>query len=149
MARFRFSLFVAAPPHLVFGLWTDLDRWPEWIEGLKKVTDVTGPLDQAGTRYVTWFGGMSGRNEVLEAERPRRIRTRLGSRLLRGVTEATFEPEDGGTRISQTFETEGLLPAFAARIFSIGSYRGSFRGELNTFKRIAELEARAQEPRPG
>jgi len=145
MARFRFSLFVAAPPHLVFGLWTDLDRWPEWIEGLKKVTDVTGPLDQAGTRYVTWFGGMSGRNEVLEAARPRRIRTRLGSRLLRGVTEATFEPEDGGTRISQTFETEGLLPAIAARIFSIGSYRGSFRGELETFKRIAELEARAQE----
>jgi len=149
MARFRFSVFVAAPPHLVFGLWTDLDRWPEWIEGLKKVTDVTGPLDQAGTRYVTWFGGMSGRNEVLEVERPRRIRTRLGSRLLRGVTEATFEPEDGGTRISQTFETEGLLPAIAARIFSIGSYRGSFRGELETFKRIAELEARAQEPRPG
>ena len=149
MARFRFSLFVAAPSHLVFGLWTDLDRWPEWIEGLTKITDVSGPLDQAGTSYVTWFGGMSGRHEVLEAERPRRIRTRLGSRLLRGVTEATFEPEDGGTRISQTFETEGLLPAIAARIFSIGSYRGSFRGELDTFKRIAELEAPTQEPRPG
>ena len=146
MAHVRITTFVAASPELVFELWTDLERWPEWIEGLSRITDVTGPLDQAGTSYVTWFGGMIGRNEVLEVERPRRIRTHLSSRLLRGVTEAVFDPERGGTRITQSFETEGLLPAIAARIFAMGSYRGSFRGELTTFARLAEREARARRP---
>jgi hypothetical protein len=114
---------------------------PEWIVGLSKITDRTGPLDRAGTTYVSWFGRMSGRNEILVADPPRRIRTLLGSRLLRGETEATFASERGGTLVTQTFATEGFLPGIVARIWGMGSYKGSFQGELNTFARIAEEEA--------
>ena len=147
MARFGFRISIAAPPELVFELWTDLDRMAEWIGGLSRITDVTGPVDQAGTRYVAWFGGMASPTEVLEVERPHRIRTRFGNRFLRGVTEATFEPEDGGTRLTQRFETEGLIPALVARIFATGSYRGSFRGDLATFARLAERAARERAAR--
>jgi uncharacterized protein YndB with AHSA1/START domain len=28
----------------VFRLWTDLDRMKEWVGGVTKVTDVTGPI---------------------------------------------------------------------------------------------------------
>ncbi len=38
--------------------WTDLDRAHEWIEGLTRITDVTGPVATAGTRYTAWFGRM-------------------------------------------------------------------------------------------
>ena len=146
MARFAFTVSIAAPPEVVFDLWTDLDRTPEWIEGLTRITDVSGPADQAGTRYVAWFGRMASPTEVLEVERPRRIRTRFGNSFLRGVTEAVFESEDGGTRLTQRFETEGLIPALTARIFAIGSYRGSFRGELATFARLAERETLERHP---
>jgi len=54
-----------------------------------------------------------------------------------------FEPHDGGTRLTQRLDTEGLVADLAARIFAIGSYEGSFRGELATFARLAEAEARS------
>jgi uncharacterized protein YndB with AHSA1/START domain len=144
MPHYRFTVHVDAPPERVFDLWVNLDRSHEWVEGLTRITDVTGPADQVGTRYTAWFGRMRSPSEVVEAERPRHVKTRFGSSLLRGTTRATFEPEGNGTRLTQEFWTEGVVPAIAARIFSIGSYKGSFRGELNSFVRIAEREARFQ-----
>jgi uncharacterized protein YndB with AHSA1/START domain len=141
MSVHRFSVNVTARPERAFDLWTDLDRLPEWVEGVTRVTDVTGPSDRAGTRYTVWFGSMRSPTEVLEAVRPQMLRTRFGNWLLRGETVVTFEPDGSDTRVTQEFRTEGLIPAVAARVFAIGSYRGSFRGELNTFARLAEREA--------
>jgi uncharacterized protein YndB with AHSA1/START domain len=139
MPTYRLTTLVKAPRERVFDLWIDADRWPEWIGGLTKVTERTGPLDQKGTRYISWFGSsMKSPSEVLDVERPRFIRTRFGSAVLRGETEATFEPEGGGTRIVQTFRTKGIIPAIAAWIFSKGSWKGSFKGELEHFREIAE-----------
>ena len=142
MAHYQFTVDIAAPVEQVFDLWTNLERVHEWIEGISKVTDVTGPSDQGGTRYTLWFGRMRSPSEILEAERPRRLRTRFGNRMLRGETRVTFEATATGTRLTQEFRTEGLLPAISARIFALGSYKGSFRGELQAFARIAEREAR-------
>ena len=144
MARYEFALDIAAPVERVFDLWTNPDRWHEWIDGVSRVTDVTGPPGRAGTRYTVWFGGMRSPSEILEAERPHRLRTRFGNRLLRGESRVTFEPTATGTRLTQEFKTEGLIPAIAARVFALGAYRGSFRGELETFGRIAELEAKLE-----
>ena len=146
MGRHRFTVDIAAPLEAVFDLWTDLDRAHEWIGGLSRVTDLTGPSDQAGTRYTTWFGSMRSETEILEAERPRHLRTRFGSWLLRGETRVTFARAStaGGTRLTQEFVTEGVIPAISARIFATGSWNGSFRGELATFARIAEREASAE-----
>lgn len=146
MGEHRFRIHIDAPPEHVFALWTDLDRAPEWIGGLIGYTDVTGPVDQAGTRYTALFGPMRSPTEVLEVERPRFIRTRFGTWLLRGETTATFEPEGGGTRLTQMFRTQGIIPAIAARIFAIGSYKGSFRGELAEFARIAERDRASSGP---
>jgi uncharacterized protein YndB with AHSA1/START domain len=146
MRRYRFTVHVRAPREPVFDLWLDLDRASEWIEGLTRITDITGPPDQAGTRYVAWFGRMRSPSEVLEVTRPSMVRTKFGSAILRGETRVTFESENGGTRLTQEFVTQGFIPAIAARIFSIGSYKGSFRGELNSFARIAEQGARSNPP---
>jgi len=142
MATYRFTVDIAAPTDGVFDLWTDHERWKDWIRGVSRVTDVSGPTGRTGTRYTVWFGSMRSPSEILEAERPRRIRTRFGNRMLRGETVVTFEPTATGTRLTQEFRTEGLIPAITARIFALGSYTGSFRGELNEFVRIAEREAR-------
>ena len=142
MAHYRFTVDIAAPVEQVFDLWTNLERVHGWIGGISKVTDVTGPPDQAGTRYTIWFGSMRSPSEILEVERPRRLRTRFGNRMLRGETRVTFEPTETDTRLTQEFRTEGLIPAISARIFATGSYKGSFRGELAEFVRIAEREAR-------
>ena len=142
MAEYRFTILIDAPPAHVFDLWTDLDRIPDWIEGVTRVSDTTGPADRSGTRYTVWFGRMASRTEVLEADPPHRIRTRFGNALLKGETTATFEPDGDRTRLVQVFRTHGLISGAMARIFATGSYRGSFRGELETFRRIAEQEGR-------
>lgn len=141
MGTYRFSVDIAASPDQVFDLWTDLDRMKEWVGGVTKVTDVSGPLDRAGTTYTVWFGGMTSPTTVLEVERPRRIRSRFGNRVLRGETTVSFEPTSAGTRLTQEFRTEGLIPALMARIFATGSYRGSFRGELEVFAKLVERDA--------
>jgi uncharacterized protein YndB with AHSA1/START domain len=141
MGRYRFTQEIAALPEVVYDLWTDVDRLHEWTGGVTRVTDVTGPLDRAGASYTVWFGRMASPTIVLEAERPRTFATRFGNRLLRGESRATFEPTSTGTRLRQEFVTEGLVPAVMARLFSLGSWNGSFRGELAAFARIAEREA--------
>ena len=140
MARYRMSVEIDAPKERVFDLWTDLDRMSEWVGGVTGVTDVSGPVDQAGTRYVVHFGRMTSPTEVLIADRPNRFRTRFGNGVLRGEAETTFEDVDGRTRVVEDFEIDGFIPNIAARLFGLGSYKGSFQGELNAFKAIAERD---------
>ena len=134
---------MSAPPRSRLsrrGRATDLHRMHEWVGGVTRVTDVTDLPLRAGSSYTVWFGRMSSPTQVLEAEPPLRYRSRFGNFLLRGEMEATFEPEDDGTTMTELFRTEGFIPAIAARIFATGSWRGSFRGELATFALIAERE---------
>ncbi|HEX5014794.1 MAG TPA: SRPBCC family protein [Candidatus Limnocylindrales bacterium] len=142
MARYTFSIHVAAPPDRVFDLWTNLGRMGEWVGGVTGVTDVAGPVDEAGTTFVVHFGPVRSPTEVLEADRPHRFATRFGNWILRGRSSATFEADDDGTRLTQEFETVGVISAISSWIFSRGSYEGSFRGELEKFGRIAEAESK-------
>ena len=146
MAEYSFTIHVGAPPERVFDLWTDLGRMHEWEGGVTRVSDIVGPVGQSGSSYTVWFGRMRSPTTVLDAEPPRHIRTRFGNRMLRGETDVLFEPDGDGTRLTQEFRTEGLVPAITARIFATGSYRGSFRGELAAFARIVERESRAASP---
>jgi uncharacterized protein YndB with AHSA1/START domain len=139
--KFTFTTHAEAPIEVVFDLWTNLDRMKEWVGGVTKVTDVTGPIDRVGTRYTTWFGRLRSPTEVIEAERPRRFATRFGNAILRGTNRTELEPDGDGTRITETFQTVGLISAISARVFARGSYEGSFRGELEAFARLAEAEA--------
>jgi hypothetical protein len=112
-----------------------------WVGGVKRVTDVSGPVDSVGTRYTTWFGRIKSPTVVIEVERPRRFATQFGNAILRGSNRTVFEPDGDGTLVTETFQTVGLVSAITARIFAAGSYQGSFQGELQAFARLAEAEA--------
>lgn len=142
MARYSFTIDVAAPPEVVFDLWTNLDRMKEWIRGMTGVEERSGPVDVVGSRYLVRFGPVRSWTEVIEAERPRVFATKFGNWYLRGRNRATLEPTVDGTRLTQVFETEGVIPAITSWIWSRGSYTGSFRGELEDFGRLAEQEGR-------
>ena len=141
MASYTISTRVAAPRERVFALWTNLERMGEWVGGVTDVTDVSGPVDRAGTTYVVHFGPVKSPTEILEVDPPRRFATKFGSWVLRGRTSATFEPDGDGTLVTQEFETVGRISAISSWIFSRGSYEGSFKGELEKFARLAEREA--------
>ena len=141
MGTHRVTTLVAAPPERVFAAWTDLDRFPEWIGGVTRVTDRVGSTDQVGSRYTVWFGRMASPTEILEVERPWHIRTRFGNAILKGESDVRFASEGQGTRIHQEFVTRGFIAGIFGRLFAMGSYRGSFRGELETFRKLVERDA--------
>ena len=141
MAHYTISTRVAAPRERVFALLTNLERMGEWVGGVTDVTDVSGPVDRAGTTYVVHVGPVKSPTEILEVDPPRRFATKFGSWVLRGRTSATFEPDGDGTLVTQEFETVGRISAISSWIFSRGSYEGSFKGELEKFARLAEREA--------
>ena len=78
-------------------------------------------MTKAGTRYTVWFGPMASRTEVVEADRPRLFKSRFASRILRGTSRAEFTPVGDGTRVTQEFQSEGLVSAFFSWLFSLGS----------------------------
>jgi len=144
MATTRLTATSAAPPEVAYDLWANLDRMHEWVGGVTKVTDVEGPLGRAGTTYVVWFGPVKSPTVILAAERPRSYRSKFGSWVLRGESATTFEAEGGGTRIRQEIRTIGWFSEITSRLFSMGSHKGSYQGELNEFARLAEAEAAAR-----
>ncbi|HET7646295.1 MAG TPA: SRPBCC family protein [Candidatus Limnocylindria bacterium] len=141
MAEHRLTIDIASRPDDVFALWMDLDRMTEWVGGVTRVTDVSGPIDVAGTRYTVWFGRISSPTEILEVDRPHHVRTRFGNLIMKGESDVRLDPTPEGTRLTQVFRTRGLVSAIAARLFATGSYEGSFRGELEKFRAIAEDQA--------
>jgi uncharacterized protein YndB with AHSA1/START domain len=141
MGRYELTLHVDAPPEATFALWTDIHRMGEWIGGITKVGEPDGPIDRVGTRYAAWFGRMRSDTIVIEVERPRVFATRFGNSILRGTNRATFEPSSSGTVVTEVFETEGVVAALFAWIFGHGTYRGSFKGELEAFAALAAQEA--------
>ena len=124
MARYAISTHAKAPVDAVFALWIDVQRMGEWVGGVTRVTDVSGPIDRVGTTYVVHFGPVKSPTEVIEAEPPRRFATKFGSWVLRGTSSATFELEGDGTRITQQFQTVGRISAISSWIFSARILRG-------------------------
>lgn len=143
MGTYKVSTFIAAPPEQVFATWTDADRFKEWIGGVTRVTDRVGPVDQPGSRYTVWFGRMASPTEVLAVERPKHLRTRFGNAILKGESDVTFVPEGAGTRLNQEVRDPGIHRGNLWSAVFLGSYRGSFRGELEAFREIVERETRS------
>jgi hypothetical protein len=70
------------------------------------------------------------------------LRSRFGHSIFSGESQVGLEPTATGTRLTQEFWTRGIKAAIFGRIFATGSWKGSFRGELNSFVKLAEQEAR-------
>jgi len=140
MADYVFTSEIAAPQETAFDLWMNVDRMPEWTEGLTRVSDLTGLLGQAGTRYKLWFGRTGASAEILSAERPRSVTWRVRIGPLGANIAAVFEADGNLTRVTETIRTRGPLTWAWARILATGSYKGSFRGELATFARTCERD---------
>jgi uncharacterized membrane protein len=139
------SVMVAAPPEIVFGLYTDPGRAREWLSGVRDLR-VAGPPDQPGGRAVIvyrWPFTMAA--EVLEVERParhvQRLKELLG--LVIWTTTARFRRVEGGTelRLGMHYRVAG------GRVGGLlGSRVGdemvtTVRGDLARLKALAEEQA--------
>lgn len=130
---------IAAPPEVVFAVYTDPARLSEWQPGLRGLSEQTGPLDQAGTTYVLDQPGPRLRVEVLRVHPPRFHEQRECFRWYGWIGQARFGPSpDGGTRFSYRYTPTGRygwlwFPVIAASAIFVSA-------EFNRLKKIAELQ---------
>jgi hypothetical protein len=135
-------------PEAALRLWTDVDRWPSFVEGFAHPVDRSPEWPHAGARLV-WESSPAGRGrvteKVVEAEGPDRFVTQVFEERLHGVQTFRVVESEGGSRAELALEYEltkyGPLSAVADVIFIRRAIRDSLRRTLSRFAVEAEEEA--------
>ena len=135
-------------PEAALRLWTDVDRWPSFVEGFARPVDRSPEWPHAGARLV-WESAPAGRGrvteKVMEAEGPDRFVTQVFEERLHGVQTFRVVESEGGSRAELALEYEltkyGPLSAVADVIFIRRAIRDSLRRTLSRFAVEAEEEA--------
>ena len=106
------ELQVAAPPEQVFDKLADMRNELQWNSMVTEMRKATDDEVGRGTRYEGKMKKGIGPThmEIVEYERPRRIRMRGGSRMADVDFVATFAPSDGGTKLDTTLNLEPKGP---------------------------------------
>jgi hypothetical protein len=131
-------------PEAALALWTDVRRWPTFVEGFAHVVEASRDWPGEGARLV-WQSNPSGRGRVTEkvVERgPRSLKTQVYEDALVGEQTVTFEPAEEGARVELRLEYElarsGPLSALADVLFIRRALRDSLRRTLGRFAVEAE-----------
>ena len=135
------------PPAEVLRLWSDVDRWPSFVEGYARRLDLTDSWPEPGGRVV-WESTPDGRGRVTEAvteNEPDRFSTQVFEKALTGVQALRALPADDGSEVELSLEYEltryGPLGGVADALFIRRALRDSLRRTLYRFSIEAEEEA--------
>ena len=129
-------------------LWSDVRRWPSFVEGLARVGELSAGWPQPGYKVV-WESRPGGRGRVTEkvVERSHtRFATEVFEQRLQGRQTAEFRPAgDGGTRVAVTLDYElvrrGPLGPVTDMLFVRRALRDALVRTLRRFAIEAEDEA--------
>ena len=129
--------------------WYDTGRWASWVDGLARVTEVSGDWPAVGSR-VAWESGAAGRGSVLErvvAYEPLAGQTNeVEDDSIRGRQTVTFTPDQDSVRVTLALEYEVRKRSVFTPVVDILFIRGAQERSLSsTLARFgAELAATRQ-----
>jgi hypothetical protein len=132
MPLVRETRTVPLPVERTAELWIDLSRWATFIEGFAHVVDVDENWPETGSKLV-WESVTGGRGRVTERVLswvapnlgPGKLSTQLFEEALVGTQTVTFEPAEGGSRVTIELQYE-LQPTTFARQGLIGKLSDLF-----------------------
>jgi hypothetical protein len=140
-----------APPDAI-RLWTDVERWPSFVEGFARRVELREPWPEPGGRVV-WESSPTGRGRVTETvteHEPDRFSTQVFEDALAGTQTLRAVPASDGSEVELSLEYElakyGPLRGLADWIFIRRALRDALRRTLARFAVEAEEEARLTEP---
>ena len=150
MAHVRMQEHIDAPIEHVFDLLLDAKRWPEWMSGGMEVKEVTGPLDQVGTkvREESAFLGrrMESVTEIVEVQRPHLLKMVGESAGVKYHGMIRFTEAGAGTDAEMESEYDlpaGFLGHIADRLFIERTMEREMRHNAENFKALAEAKVPA------
>ena len=134
------------PPE-VLRLWSDVERWPSFVEGFARRLEVTDPWPEPGGRVV-WESTPDGRGRVTETVTERagdRFSTQVYEQALAGTQTLRALPASDGSEVELSLEYElakyGPLRGLADMLFIRRALRDALRRTLSRFAVEAEEEA--------
>jgi Polyketide cyclase / dehydrase and lipid transport len=129
-------------------LWTDVERWPSFVEGFARRLELTGNWPEPGSRVV-WESTPDGRGRVTEAvteSEPDHFSTQVYEAALSGTQTFRALPVNDGSEVELSLEYQlsryGPLRGIADALFIRRALRDSLRRTLYRFTIEAEEEAR-------
>jgi uncharacterized membrane protein len=137
---------VSLAPEAALKLWTDVRRWPTFVEGFAHLVEVADDWPAEGSKLV-WQSIPGGRGRVTEkvvASGPGRFATQVFEDALSGVQALRTAEDADGTRVELTLDYElskyGPLRALADFLFIRRALRDALRRTLRRFAVEAEEE---------
>ncbi|HKP89522.1 MAG TPA: SRPBCC family protein [Thermoleophilaceae bacterium] len=149
MATTREAITVKLPPDRAFDLWTDLTRWPTFVDGFGHVDRIDGDWPQEGAKLV-WRSGPAGRGIVTEkvvaSEPGERFVTQVFEERMSGAQALAFTlTDDGSTRVDIELDYQltqgGPLRAITDLLFIRRALTDALRRTLRRFATEAAEEA--------
>jgi Polyketide cyclase / dehydrase and lipid transport len=147
MGLVRESIAVPLPPERARELWTNLRRWPTFIEGFARVLEADPEWPAEGAKVV-WESIPEGRGRVTERvveSSGERIVTEVFEDALTGRQTVAFEAEEGETLAEVELDYEltqaGVLHAITDVIFIRRALSAALARTLNRFATEATEEA--------
>ena len=138
---------VRLAPEAALRLWTDLSRWPTFVEGFARVVEVDPGWPGEGSRVI-WESIPSGRGRVTEKvieNAPGEFATMVFEDRLSGKQALRAIESEGGARLELALEytltSYGPLGPLADAIFIRRALRDSLRRTIQRFEVEAEEEA--------
>jgi hypothetical protein len=141
-ARARAS--VPLTPTDALALWSDVDRWPTFVEGFARRLELSSDWPAVGARVV-WESGPEGRGRVTETvveHDPDRFATQVFEEALMGVQTLRVASAGHGSEVELTLEYQlskyGPLAGLADAIFIRRALRDALSRTLFRFGLEAE-----------
>ena len=134
------------PPEAL-ALWSDVERWPSFVEGFARRLQLTDAWPEPGGRVV-WESTPDGRGRVTETvteSAPDRFSTQVFEEALTGTQTLRVLPASDGSEVELSLEYElskwGPLRGVADALFIRRALRDMLRRTLFRFGIEAEEEA--------
>ena len=146
----RASARAALPltPPEVLRLWSDVERWPSFVEGFARRLELTEAWPEPGGRVV-WESTPDGRGRVTETvveHSGDRFSTQVYEEALAGTQTLRALPAPDGSEVELSLEYQlsryGPLRGLADVLFIRRALRDALRRTLSRFVVEAEEEAR-------
>jgi len=134
-------------PAETLALWSDVARWPSFVEGFARQLELTADWPEPGGRVV-WESTPDGRGRVTERiteNAPDRFSTQVFEKALTGTQTLRALPATDGSEVELSLEYEltryGPLSALADALFIRRALRDSLKRTVYRFAVEAEDEA--------
>jgi uncharacterized membrane protein len=142
------SIVIAAPPALVWDVFSDVERWPDWTDSVTSLAGLDGPALAVGKRFAIKQPGMQKLVwRVTEIEPGASWTWAQRSPGVRVTARHWVIAQPGGrTLVRQQLDQRGVLGAFVGRL-TVKKTKRFLELEAQGLKARSEQLSRADGPR--